>query len=320
MGADAGYVYELLRELGLSDFGARTGEFLLVRPLKIALVVVLAAVASRLGARALRRSVMAFRARAPLGSSTVRAEQRASTLGDVVASVVRSAVWAVALLVVLDELGINLAPLIAGAGIAGVAIGFGAQALVRDVIAGLFVLLEDQYGVGDIVTIGESSGTVEDVSLRVTRLRGVDGTVWFVPNGEVRRVGNSSMEWSRALLDVVVAHGTDLHAAQAAILEEARAFAAEEAWAPQVLDEPELWGVQSIEEKGVRIRLLVKTAPRSQYVVARELRTRLSRRLTQAGVSGPGVDAVLVTAGALDEGTPPPLSGTTRADVSRSAS
>ena len=308
MADDPGYVYDLLRELGLSDFAARTGNFLLVRPMKILLIVLLAMIAARFAARALRRAVVSFRTRAPIGAaSSVRAQQRASTLGDVAAGIARTTVWSIALLVILDELGINLAPLIASVGVAGIAIGFGAQALVRDVISGLFVLLEDQYGVGDVVTIGDSSGTVEDVTLRMTRLRAVDGTVWFVPNGEVRRVGNSSMEWSRALIDVFVAHGTDLDAAKEEILAEARAFASDKEWAPAVLEPPELWGVQAIEEKGVRIRLLVKTGPREQYVVARELRMRLATRLTNAGIAGPGIDAVLVTAGTLDQGTPPPL-------------
>ena len=307
MADDRGYIYELLRKLGLNDFGARTGEFLLVRPLKIVLIVIVAAIAARIASRAVRHAVVSFRTRTRLSGSAVRADQRAATLGDVIAGAVRTAIWAVALLVVLDELGINLAPLLAGAGIAGIAVGFGAQALVRDVISGLFVLLEDQYGVGDVVTIGESTGTVEDVTLRMTRLRGVDGTVWFVPNGDVRRVGNSSMEWSRALIDVVVGHGTDLDRARAAVVEAANAFASDEQWAPVILEPPELWGVQAIEEKGVRLRLLVKTAPRQQYVVARELRTRLGDALREAGISGSG-EALIVTAGALDQGTPPPVS------------
>jgi small conductance mechanosensitive channel len=114
------------------------------------------------------------------------------------ASFVRAAVWGVALLVVFDQLGINLAPLLAGAGIVGLALGFGAQALVRDVIAGLFILVEDQYGVGDVIDLGDVGGEVEEVNLRVTRLRAPDGKVWFVPNGEIRKVGNASMPTSGA--------------------------------------------------------------------------------------------------------------------------
>lgn len=190
---DTGYLYDLFRKLGLSDFGARTGEFLLIRPLKVALVGLLAIVASRLGARAIRRAVASFHARTPLLAESRRAEQRAHTIAGVMASFVRAVVWGVALLVVFDQLGINLAPLLAGAGIVGLALGFGAQVLVRDVIAGLFILVEDQYGVGDVIDLGDVGGVVEEVNLRVTRLRAPDGKVWFVPNGEIRKVGNASM-------------------------------------------------------------------------------------------------------------------------------
>ena len=228
---DHGYVYDALRKAGLSDFAASTGEFLLVRPFKVLLIVVLAMVVSRIGARALRRSVRAVRARAPRSTTSVRAEQRASTLGDVLASLVRAVIWIIALLMILDEVGLNLAPLLAGAGIAGVAIGFGAQSLVKDVISGLFILLEDQYGVGDVVTLTDgATGTVEDITLRVSRLRATDGTVWFVPNGEIRKVGNSSMEWSRALIDVLVPYDADLDLVRRIIVEESAAFAADAEW------------------------------------------------------------------------------------------
>ena len=137
-------------------------------------------------------------------------------------SIVAAAVWSIAVLTVLGELGINLGPLIAAAGIAGVALGFGAQSLVKDFLAGIFLLVEDQYGVGDIIDIGEVSGTlvtgtVEGVSLRATRLRSTNGTVWHVPNGTILRVGNMSQQWARALLDVSVVYGSDLDLAQAVI-------------------------------------------------------------------------------------------------------
>jgi moderate conductance mechanosensitive channel len=303
--AGDGYLYDLLREAGLSELSARTGELLLVRPMKIVLLIVLGAAVGRLGARASRRFVQTVHRRSPLRPMSPRAEQRAGTVADVLGNAIRMAVWAVVLLIALGEVGIELAPLIAGAGVAGVAIGFGAQSLVRDYISGIFILTEDQYGVGDIVTLGDTMGTVEDVSLRVTRLRAVDGTVWFVPNGEIRKVGNSSMEWSRALLDVQVAYGTDVAAASAAIAEEARAMALEEQWRELVLDEPEVWGVQAMDKEGITIRLVVRTAPRQQYAIARELRTRISERLRRDGVKGPG-QMVLVTAGSLDSGSPPP--------------
>lgn len=303
-----GYLYDLLREWGMGDFGARSWEFVLVRPLKILLVVAAGVVVTRIAVRAARRFVRTLQARAPARAGSVRAEQRAATLADVVTGLVRAVVWLVVVLVVVGELGVDLAPLIAGAGIAGIALGFGAQSLVKDFLSGFFILLEDQYGVGDVIDLGDASGTVEDISLRVTRLRATDGTVWFVPNGEIRRVGNSSMEWSRALIDVLVAYDSDLPGVIAAIGEVARDFAASPEWQAAVLDPPEVWGVQAMSVDGLTVRLVVKTAPRQQYVVARELRGRITDRLRRDGVRGPGraVQTVVVTAGALDQGTPPP--------------
>ncbi len=304
-----GLIYELLRKLNLSDFAARTGEFLLVRPLRVLFVVLAAVIVSRLTARSLRRAVRSFRTRAPISATSVRAEQRAETLGDVLASLVRAVVWGVAVLVILDEFGINLAPLLAGAGIAGVAIGFGAQSLVKDVLSGMFILLEDQYGVGDVVTLTDgAAGTVEDLTVRVTRLRSADGTVWFVPNGEIRQVGNASMEWSRAVIDVLVSYDADLEVVRQAVKDEAEAFAADEEWAPQVLEPPEMMGVQAMDANAVTVRLMVKTAPRQQYAVARELRGRISERLRREGIRRPGQTA-LVTATGLDSATPTPPAG-----------
>lgn len=306
--ADHGYVYDLLRKWGMGDFGASTWEFLLVRPLKIALMIVVGSLVARFGARGVRRFVRGLHARAPVGAGSVRGEQRVATLGDVLGSLVRAAVWIVVVLVVLGEIGVNLAPLLAGAGIAGIAIGFGAQSLVKDFVSGFFILLEDQYGVGDVINLGDATGTVEDFTLRVTRVRSTDGTVWFVPNGEIKRVGNTSMEWSRALIDVQVAYDSDVPAVSRSIGEVADAFARDDAWAASVLEPPEVWGVQAMGPDGITVRLVVKTAPRQQYAVARELRGRITERLRHDGVKGPGqtMQAVLVTAGALDTGTPPP--------------
>jgi small conductance mechanosensitive channel len=173
----------------------------------------------------------------------------------------------------------------AGAGIIGVALGFGSQSLVKDFLSGLFILIEDQFGVGDIVTLdGETSGTVEAVSLRTTRLRAVDGTVWHVPNGEIRRVGNQSQHWSRALIDVLVAYETDLDHAQAVIASVAHEIALGD---KDVLDEPEVWGVEALGANGVMIRLVVKTRPSQQYRVSRELRARLKAAFEREGIEIP---------------------------------
>ena len=306
---DNAYVYELLRKLDLTDFQARTGQFL-VRPLGILLVILVAWAVDRVGCRAVRRAVRSVQTRGPLRLATARAEQRMTTIADLLVRILRVAIWTVALFVVLDLLGINLAPLIAGAGIAGLAIGFGAQSLVKDVIAGLFIVLEDQYGAGDVVSIGDATGTVEDLGLRSTRLRAVDGTVWFVPNGEIRSVGNSSMGWARALVDVLVSHDADLELVKRVVKEEAEALAADQAWSEAVLEPPELWGVQALTADGITVRLVVKTAPRQQFPLARELRGRISARLRREGVRAPGQTLSVTTplgppADAAPTGAPP---------------
>ena len=278
-----GYVYDLLRKLGLSTFGARTGEFLLVRPLKVVLVVVAAMVVSRLAARWLSRTVRSVQLRTLAGRS-LRAEQRADTVAGVLSGLARIVVWSIAALIVFDELGIDLAPLLAGAGIAGLAIGFGAQALVKDFISGLFILTEDQYGVGDLVDLGESvRGTVEELNLRVTRLRANDGTVWFVPNGEIRRVGNVSIEWAQATVDVLLPFDADLAEVQRVIDDEIARFSSEQR--EPVLDSPQVLGVESVTADGITVRVVVRTRPQQQLAVGRDLRARVLARLRAEGVA-----------------------------------
>ena len=291
-----GYLYDLLRKLGLSDFAARTGQWIVVRPLKILLILAASILLGRLAARTVRRFLRTAQMRTPLRSPSVRAQQRADTIGDVVGGISKATVVVIGAFMAVSELGVNLAPLIAGAGIAGIAIGFGAQSLVKDFLSGMFILVEDQYGVGDLVDLNGAAGTVEDVSLRVTRLRAVDGTVWFVPNGEIRRVGNSSMEWSRAVIDVIVAYDADLAKVTEAIGDEAQRLAQDPAWSPHVLEPPEVWGVHAMSPEGLTIRLVVKTPPRQHAALARELRGRILDRLRRDGIRGPGQTAVLVQA------------------------
>ena len=219
---------------------------------------------------------------APLLSA--RREQRARTMASVLRSLTTAAVATVVVLMVLDEFDVNTAPLLASAGIVGVAVGFGAQALVRDVISGIFMLAEDQYGVGDVVDLGDASGVVEAVGLRVTRVRDVDGTVWYIRNGQVERVGNRSQGWARAVLDVGVAYGEDLTRAEELLLDVARELKEDEQFGPLVLEEPEMWGVESVSADGVVLRLVVKTEPLQQWAVARELRRRIKERFDAEGV------------------------------------
>jgi moderate conductance mechanosensitive channel len=188
-----GYLYRLFRELGMSKRWAITTEFVILGPLRICGICLLAWIVARTGAAILRRGVATIQTRAPKRVRNARTGQRARTLGEAIASLWITIVGVLTVLMVLQQVGVNLGPLLAGAGIAGIAIAFGAQTVIKDYLSGLFILLEDQYGVGDVVTIGAATGTVEDVNLRVTRLRAADGTVWFVPNGDVRAVGNQSM-------------------------------------------------------------------------------------------------------------------------------
>jgi small conductance mechanosensitive channel len=293
---DHGYLYELMRKLGLSDFGARTVQFIVVRPLKIALILVGAVVLGRVAARAVRRLLRSAQQRAPIRPSSPRAQQRADTIADVLAGLLKATILLIAAFMAMGELGVNLAPLIAGAGIAGIAVGFGAQSLVKDFISGMFILVEDQYGVGDQVDVNGAVGTVEDVSLRITRVRAVDGTVWFVPNGEIRKVGNSSMEWSRAVIDVVVSYEADLTKAMDAIAEEAGQVAEDPQWSTVVLEPPEVWGVHAVAADGITVRLVVKTAPKQHAALARVLRARLIDRLRREGIRGPGQAAPVALA------------------------
>ncbi|MGI8983998.1 MAG: mechanosensitive ion channel family protein [Acidimicrobiales bacterium] len=267
---------DFLSEQDLSGFAGRSA--------KIALVLVLALVFLRLGTRLAGRTIRSLGSRSPLRESSPRSEQRAETLAGVATSMVRTVVWTVAILLVLDEFGLNLGPLLAGASIVGVALGFGAQSLVKDFFSGFFILVEDQYAVGDVITIAETTGAVEEINLRVTRIRAVDGTVWFVPNGEIRKVGNSAKEWARAIVDVLVPNKADLAVATAAIAEEAAALAADPTWAAAILEPPEVLGVESLGLDNLIVRVSTKTTPAHRVALARAMRSRISGRLRREGM------------------------------------
>ncbi|HYD10781.1 MAG TPA: mechanosensitive ion channel family protein [Acidimicrobiales bacterium] len=263
---------------------AKAADWFVAKPLTIALVIVLAIVASRLLARGVRRFIDGVERQAG-GNRRVR--QRAETIGLVLRSVGRAAIWIVALMTILGEIGLDVAPLIAGAGIAGVALGFGAQTVVKDFLSGMFMLVEDQFGVGDFIDVGEASGKVEAVTLRTTRVRSVDGTLWHVPNGTITRIGNKSQEWSRALLDIEVAYSTDIEKASTIIKRVADATWHDDTWAASIVEEPEVWGVESLGASGVVIRTVLKTVPADQWKVMRELRKRIKEAFDAEGIEIP---------------------------------
>jgi small conductance mechanosensitive channel len=216
-----------------------------------------------------------------------RRAARIDSITGVVGSTATVVIWTIALITALGELGVNLGPLIAGAGIAGVALGFGAQSLVKDCISGLFMLLEDQYGIGDVVDLDEATGVVERISLRTTVLRGVDGTVWHVPNGVVQRVGNRSQLWSVALIDVDVAYDSDLARAREVIIDTVIEVCGRDEWRDAVLEEPELLGVEALKADGITIRVTVKTSPGRQWALQRVLREEIKRAFDGAGIEIP---------------------------------
>jgi small conductance mechanosensitive channel len=231
----------------------------------------------------------------------LRAEQRREAVLGILKSIVTGLIYATAIAMALGEVGINLGPLLAGAGVVGVALGFGAQTLVGDFLSGIFILVEDQYGIGDEVTFRPKSanaepvtGTVEALTLRNTRLRALNGTVWHVPNGEMRAVGNTSQHWSRAVLDVPVAHGVDPDKAKAAI---ARAAEQVREHDPSILEPPEVWGVQSLGSEGYAVRLVMKTTASQQYRVTRRVREALMAEFEREGIEMVGVESTTDTDG-----------------------
>jgi small conductance mechanosensitive channel len=219
------------------------------------------------------------------GMTPERSARRAHTIGAVLRSVAALLIWAVAGLTILEELGVNLAPLLAGAGVAGLALGFGAQSLIRDFITGLFMLIEDQYGVGDVIDVGPAIGTVEALSLRTTRLRDHEGVVWHVPNGQILRVGNMSLQWARAVVDVTIAYESDVDHAVEVIERAADELRRDDAFARFVIDEPEVLGIESLAPDHVILRVVMRTLPQQQDRVARELRARVKRALDEAGIA-----------------------------------
>lgn len=230
--------------------------------------------------------------------ANARRAQRAEAMGSLLKSIVTGVIGVIATLMVLSKLGVNIAPLLASAGIVGVAVGFGAQTLVKDFLSGVFMIMEDQYGVGDVIDLGEASGTVEAVGLRVTRLRDVSGTVWYVRNGEVLRVGNLSQNWARSVLDITVGYESDLDHVQAILKQVAHEVYEDAAFAGDILEEPEVPGIERFDKDGPVLRVLVKTAPLKQWDVSRALRERIKIRFDAAGIRIPAtITAPMATEG-----------------------
>lgn len=219
--------------------------------------------------------------------TTAEREHRMLTLNSIITSAAKVAVYIVAIMMILPELGINIGPILAGVGVAGLAIGFGAQNLVRDVVTGFFIILENQYSVGDVVRAGGVSGLVEDITIRVTVLRDIEGVVHYVPNGQITVVDNMTKIWSRALVELDVAYGEDVDQVIAVIRKVCDEMRTDEKWAPVLLEDFEIPGVERLDNSSVAIRVMVKTKPLEQWNVMREMRRRFKKTFDEKGIEIP---------------------------------
>ena len=296
-----------------SDLLSASADRIVGSGLSVLLIVALAVLARALLHRAIRRLVAgaasgplrvvgvlrrrlpgSLRTRVPAGLREITAPvlserrgQRANTISSVLRSVTSVAVLVVASIMILAEVGINPGPLLASAGVVGLALGFGAQNLVRDFLSGMFMLLEDQYGVGDIVDLGEASGTVEAVGLRITTVRDVQGTVWHVRNGEILRVGNKSQGYAVAVIDLPLAHSADITEAQAIAGRVAAEVAATDPVAPDIMEPPEVLGVDKVTVEGMTLRITVKVSPGRQFAVQRAMNAAIADAADDAGLPRP---------------------------------
>jgi len=278
------------------------GEWLVGTPLLILTVVVVGLVGRFVLHRVIDRVVLtatsrraeriasipgAGRALQAVGVANVRHVQRTQTMGALLKSITTFVVLGITALTVLSLVGIPLGPMLASASVGGVALAFGAQSLVKDFLSGVFMIVEDQYGVGDVIDTGEVVGTVENVTLRVTQLRDANGMTWYVRNGEIVRIGNKTQGWSTALVDIPVAYDQDVEKAIAVIRDVVSVMDDDEAYKDILLEEPNVVGVESIANGAITIRIIAKTIANEQFGVQREMRERIKMAFDRAGVRSP---------------------------------
>ena len=312
-GPSPGIACRLVWDLSHSTRAAQTTRIYFTGPVHLALrigLVVLLALICRAAAQRMIGRVTARAREDPVGGQDrsarglfrERRQQRATALNSILSNAASITIFSIAVVIIVGDMGLNLAPVLASAGVLGVAVGFGAQNLVKDFLAGIFMLLEDQYGVGDVIDIGDASGTVEAVSLRITRMRDVNGVVWYVRNGTIKKAGNESQGWARAVVDFPVPYQHDVGAVRELMQDAAAKLWHEPEFSGVILEAPEVWGVQELSSQDVVMRVTAKTVPLRQWEVARELRERLKRALDAPG-------AVLAAAGAAVPDAAPPAAG-----------
>ena len=305
-GDNTGWFCERVFEWTGSKAWARAAEWFVAKPLSILLVVVVAGVVAMVVRRMISRSMnqlfsvssekkhnrkgkLRRRTSEVLlasGDTSVRTEARLETLTAVFRSIGTALVWFLALFFTLEVLGISLGPLLATAGIVGVALGFGTQTMVRDFISGFFIVAEDQFGVGDTIDVGGGAkGVVERITLRATHIRDPEGTMWHVANGQIVKVANKSQEWARALIDVVLPYDADISAVSDVMQEVADTIQSDPEWSSKIMERAEIWGIQEFDSDGVHVRMVIKTEPAAQFGVLRELRARMKETFDERGIS-----------------------------------
>ena len=244
--------------------------------------------------------------------AAVRVVQRSRTLGAVLANIVNVFILITALLLIVTTLNKDILGSFALLTAAiGAGLGFGAQNIVKDILNGLFMVVEDQIGVGDIVDVGFASGVVETVGIRITQVRDVDGTLWFVRNGEILRVGNMSQGWARVIIDLAIPYSSDVEAVQDELLRVASALASSRKWRAFILEKPEIWGLESISAEALVTRLVVKTRVSAKWDFARDLRLHMKKALDGMGVPLTPLNSVVMTTGdgTIDGSTVEPIEG-----------
>lgn len=286
-------------------------KWLTTSGLRIVLIIVGALVVVRLASFITRRIEKTFEDDDP--STMSEREKQAATLGKVMRYVVRVIVWGMALLMILKEVGVEIGPILAGVGVAGLAVGFGAQSLVKDVLAGVFVLIENQYHVGDVIRAAGVSGLVEKITLRATTLRDLDGRVHVIPNGAVDVVTNMTKQYSRCVLDIGVAYKEDVDEVMAVLQGLGDEMAAATEYSDMITAPLEVLGVEDFGDSAVVIRVRFTTIPMKQWTVAREFRRRVKKTFDAKGIEIPFPHRTIY----LGEGAP--MNGTVRVQVNEGA-
>ncbi len=303
LAADQGWLYDLLRWAGVSQPTASHWQDVVVRPVTVVIIVLVAALVGWLGNRIIRRWVGLAARKAVARADSPRASARALTLTALLANVWRGVVGTIAFFVVLGTIGLNLTPLLAGATVIGATLGFGAQSMVRDLLSGFLLTVEGQFDIGDTIMVGDTAGKVEDVTLRVTRLRAFDGTVWFVPNGEIRKLANASRGWSQATVDVPAPIAADVDSVLAAVRAGADTVVHDPRYEPYCLEAPRLWGVVDAGADTFTTRVSVRSPTTERDMVARGLREEIVRRLHAVeGFGAPAPGAAATPAPAQGDG------------------